>query len=302
MSGNTPKDIIEESRDRQWAAEKRILKHAGVSKHDRYAGEFPYPDKTTGAPQLTECFAFGDKAARDKIADAFRDAARKHGWTDLTVETEDKPGKNETWPYDLDLTVAGPNISSTLDAYPIMADYFTAVASTIPERPGTPWAEYIKDKEIFPGSQLAKVNAMLELYPDIEAYVVGTHTSKSRSLPVVQIEFPRRGTMVTLRDNFYDICVSVDSRFPIEKRNMDGLFATNDKGGFFEGFPQNLVHEPYDKDQKQFSFTIGDYPSLAMILGEISHQDWVGPPGAKPDPSEQSDDNIKLMAPIRFRR
>jgi hypothetical protein len=302
MSADTPKDIIEESRDRRWAAEKKILKHFGGSKHDRYAGEFPYPDKTTGAPQLTECFAFGDKSVRDAIAKAFEYNIQKNGWPDITIETEDKTGKNETWPYDLDITVAGPSIHSTLEAYPRMADYFTAVAAALPERPGTPWAEYIKGKEIFPGSQIAKVNAVLELYPDTEAYVVGTHTSKSRSLPVVQIEFPRRGTLLTFRDNFHDICVSVDSRFPVGMRNMDGLFGTDNKGGYFEGFPQNLVHEPYDKNQKQFSFCIGDYPSLAMILGEISHQDWVGPPGDRPAPSGKSSDDIRLMPPIRFRR
>ncbi|MEZ0224696.1 MAG: hypothetical protein ACAH83_09095 [Alphaproteobacteria bacterium] len=302
MSGNAPKDIIDESRERQWTAEQKIIKHFGGSVHDRYAGEFPYPDKKTGAPQLTECFAFGDKSVRDAIANAFEYNIQKSGWPDITVKKEDQEGKNGPWPYDLDITVAGPNIHSTLEAYPKMADYFTAVAAALPQRPGTPWAEYIKDKEVYPGGQLAKVNAMLELYPDIEAYVVGTHTSKSRSLPVVQIEFPRRGTLLTFRDNFHDICVSVDSRFPIARSNMEGLFRTNDKGGFFEGFPQNLVHEPYDKDQKQFSFCIGDYPSLAMILGEVSHQDWVGPPGDRPDPTGKSSDEIRVMSPIRFKR
>lgn len=302
MSEKPPVQIIEESRARQWVAEKKILKHFGGSKHDRYAGEFPYPDKATGAQQLTEAFAFGDKSVRDGFANAFRYAAQKNGWTDITIKTEDKKGEKGPWPYDLDITVAGPNIRSTLEAYPKMADYFTAVAAELPDRPGTRWADYIKGKEIQPGSQIAKVNAMLELYPDIEAYVVGIHTSKSRQLPVVQIEFPRRGTLLTFRDNFHDICISVDSRFPVKTHNMDRLFATDKKDGFFEGFPEKLVHEPYDKDQKQFSFVIGDYPSLAMIIGELHHQDWLGPEGDRPDPTGDAHDDIRLMSPIRFRR
>ena len=89
--------------------------------------------------------------------------------------------------------------------------------------------------------------------------VINTHTSKSIRLPVVEFTIPSTGLTLTMRNNFYDIKVSVNSSKPIEDREFGNWVDTKAVDGYynFEGFPRDKVYGPYDENPSQFSVSIG---------------------------------------------
>lgn len=93
-------------------------------------------------------------------------------------------------------------------------------------------------------------------------YVISTHTSKSVLLPVVELTTPN-GIVFTLRENFFNYKVSVNSPFAVEVDFFD-LFDPTEQPKFFEGFPgdgynatpgegPSRVYGPYADNNKQFS-------------------------------------------------
>jgi len=96
--------LIETAQKTIWEAEARILHHFGISGHDRYAGEFPYPDKDTKAPKLSEHVALDDEDVRDAVVEAFEKAARDNGWKNLSVSRENDT-KDNLWPYKMEIKV-----------------------------------------------------------------------------------------------------------------------------------------------------------------------------------------------------
>lgn len=101
-------------------------------------------------------------------------------------------------------------------------------------------------------------------YEDFQPVVIGTHTSKSVLLPVMEITLKSVGIKMVFRCNFYDWCVSIDSEYDIDC-DFKGLLT--DSKGFFEGFPSDRIYPPYSrKNKKQFSFCISNEYNLYTLM------------------------------------
>lgn len=85
---------------------------------------------------------------------------------------------------------------------------------------------------------------------------IAEHTSMSVRLPVFQVKLAD-GTMFTMRYNFHDWKVSVNSPRDVEADFM-GLFKTTESIRKVEGFPQRLVYGPYSKNRRRFTFKLPD--------------------------------------------
>ena len=100
-----------------------------------------------------------------------------------------------------------------------------------------------------------------KIYVTFQPYIISTHYSKSVRLPVFELNLDKIGLKIILRDNFYDWCISVESENPIDDIDWLGLVDPRKKG-YFEGFPQERIYEPYyaDRNNKKFSIVLNtDY-------------------------------------------
>jgi hypothetical protein len=88
--------------------------------------------------------------------------------------------------------------------------------------------------------------------------VIGTHTSTRVKLPVYQIILPN-GTKFTLRCNFYDWKVSVQSPVAVEADFMN-LFDPTERilSVHCEGFPKDLVFGPLAQNQYEFTLAVNN--------------------------------------------
>ena len=102
--------------------------------------------------------------------------------------------------------------------------------------------------------------------------VISTHTSKSVRLPVFRIRLAD-GTEFTLRYNFHDWKVSVNSPCDVEADFM-GLFDENERIPEYncEGFPNESVYGPYGKNKRQFTIELGDEHDLYMFFRIFAYQ------------------------------
>jgi hypothetical protein len=87
--------------------------------------------------------------------------------------------------------------------------------------------------------------------------VISTHGSKSITLPVVEIRLPE--VTLTIRNNFYDWKVSVDSSFPI----MCDFLNLFDQGkewtwAHCEGFESSRIHGCYKNSKRKFTVELQD--------------------------------------------
>lgn len=97
--------------------------------------------------------------------------------------------------------------------------------------------------------------------------VISTHMSKSIVLPVYEINIPEQGIILTMRNNFHDWKVSIESLHPIPNR-FDGLFNVKEtfSSVLCEGFPSNKVFSSYEENQKMFTIEIHDDYRLFTFL------------------------------------
>lgn len=105
-----------------------------------------------------------------------------------------------------------------------------------------------------------------------EPMVISTHRSKSISLPVVQVTTPY-GVRITMRDNFHDIKVSIESPKPVTE-NLFGLAAGADsylRPVYFEGFPSEFIFEPFVPGATKFSLCCGAR-SLLSVARAVRYQ------------------------------
>lgn len=104
------------------------------------------------------------------------------------------------------------------------------------------------------------------------AVVISEHRSKSVRLPVYSLTRMDIGLQLTLRDNYYNWKLSVDSKTPITA-DFSGLFHTTppiepDYTGdplnsvYFEGFPESRVFGYFSDNNRQFSAEIHSSESL----------------------------------------
>lgn len=279
MTTKTEKSPLQIGQDRIWDALGKLQRHFSIPMMDRYAGEFADEGK------CRVHFGLGNEKTRDDFVDALNERVKALGDTtglegiEIEAANETKRSDNP-WPYQMKIEA---HASTTLKAYLKLAAFLENVASVYPAPDrGTPWADYVAkyavgDQMIWKNGaeyQIKQFDAITLLRNNIEMHVVGAHTSKSISLPVVQVELPTNGTLVTIRDNFHDICVSVDAKFPVKNdRDFASLFNTKAADGYYEGFPKSLVHGAYEKDRQHFSACLGNYSDLMILLGDLVRQD-----------------------------
>jgi hypothetical protein len=105
--------------------------------------------------------------------------------------------------------------------------------------------------------------------------VISTHRSKSIELPVYEIRIPRYNLVFTMRDNFYDWKISVESKQLLDLDFMN-LFDQDEKINsiYCEGFPENRVYISYNdsinnKWRKNFTVSINSDYKLYMFIALI---------------------------------
>lgn len=112
-----------------------------------------------------------------------------------------------------------------------------------------------------------------EEYKIVEEHItiVGTHYSKSVKLPVYRITLSD-GTAFTLRCNFHDWKVSVESPKEVEADFMS-LFDPNTAihEVYCEGFPPELVFDPYATNKRQFTLEIATDHQLYVFFWIYAH-------------------------------
>lgn len=110
-----------------------------------------------------------------------------------------------------------------------------------------------------------------KVYDSFVPNVIGTHTSKSVKLPVMEIDLAKFGVKIILRYNFYDWCLSVESVKDVE---CDFLDLITDKEGCFEGFPQDRIYAGYSESNKRnFSVVLKDKYQVYMFVYILKH--WI---------------------------
>lgn len=125
--------------------------------------------------------------------------------------------------------------------------------------------------------------------------VISEHRSKSITLPVVQYDRSDIGLTLTMRDNFHDVKLSVQSAQPIGYADeLECIFHTKPPicpeytgdplhHGYFEGFPDDLIFGYYSANPYKWSAELGQ-KSLRMVLffimrslGQIKPMVWHTP-------------------------
>lgn len=102
--------------------------------------------------------------------------------------------------------------------------------------------------------------------------VISTHTSKSITLPVVEMDVPDWGLRLTLRHNFHDWKVSVESSKPINVDFGDLFNAeTNWSYLYCEGFPHDRVFTSYQVNAKAFTVELYTIMELYTFLWMLMH-------------------------------
>ena len=103
--------------------------------------------------------------------------------------------------------------------------------------------------------------------------VVGSHVSKSVRLPVVCLQL-KDGTTITMRCNFHDWKVSVNSPYDID-RDFLGLFDPAEQVDRFccEGFTKKQIYGPYAKNKRQFTIQLlPSHHHLFAFLWLLAHR------------------------------
>jgi len=135
------------------------------------------------------------------------------------------------------------------------------------------WTEKnpIKDEMLWKKSALGQLEHLGNFAAILggEPYVVNTHRSKSIILPVIEVRTPY-GVRVFVRDNFYDIKVSVEAPRPCDN-DLFGLLAGGDgylAFCYFEGFQDEWIHPPFVLGAEKFSVSSNwdEFLSLAKAL------------------------------------
>lgn|GEM_PF-5369328 len=107
----------------------------------------------------------------------------------------------------------------------------------------------------------------LGLDAERDVQIIGSHHWEAFEFPVVKYSLPN-GSFLVVRDNFANIAVFVKS---IEKLSTIVLEAmslskTATSAPWCEGFPENLVFEPYVKNQQEFTTHFYDPTKFEMFL------------------------------------
>lgn len=110
-------------------------------------------------------------------------------------------------------------------------------------------------------------------YDEFQPKVISTHHSKSVLLPVMEINLQKYGVTLTLRNNFYNWNISIESE---QEVIFDHKGMINDESYdycFCEGFPINKIFGKYKDNKNQFTICIGDNYKLYTFMFLL--KDWI---------------------------
>ncbi len=82
-------------------------------------------------------------------------------------------------------------------------------------------------------------------------------------------------TVITVRDNFYDYAVSVDSPLDIKETFPFYLFFEKTEENIsccFQGFPKKYIYKSYSENQKKFSCHITTQEQFTTFMSIIAFQ------------------------------
>jgi hypothetical protein len=98
--------------------------------------------------------------------------------------------------------------------------------------------------------------------------VIGTHTSKSIKLPVVEFMLPR--VRLVMRDNFYNWTISVQSDEPLHIDVCD-LFdpSIEHSSVYCEGFNEGDVFGSYNSNKREFTVQLRTNDALERFCDQI---------------------------------
>lgn len=96
--------------------------------------------------------------------------------------------------------------------------------------------------------------------------VISIHTSKSISLPVYRIVW--KGITLTLRNNFYNWKLSIESDKPLHNLNQFELFRSSDRvvAVCCKGFKDDWIFQPYEESNQKFSLAINNDYELFFLI------------------------------------
>jgi hypothetical protein len=106
----------------------------------------------------------------------------------------------------------------------------------------------------------------------VSGRVISEHSSKSVRLPVYQLDRADLGLQFTLRGNFRDWKLSVESKKPLWSEVLPCLFHTTapsgsyDDRGSFEGFPSNRIFGYYASNPRCWSASIDRNSQLWAVV------------------------------------
>lgn len=118
------------------------------------------------------------------------------------------------------------------------------------------------------------VNEKCDISRSFIPWVIGTHRSKSVLLPVMEMDLSSIGLKIILRNNFYDWCISVESKKDVD---CDFMGLITDREGFYEGFPEDRIYPAYsESNKKKFSLCVGNeyqvYTFIFLIRNWVVNQ------------------------------
>ena len=129
----------------------------------------------------------------------------------------------------------------------------------------------LEDKMLFKGSFSYQIKNVVdicqELMPNENAWeaieVYSTHRSKSINLPVFYFKIGE--AKIWMRDNFYDLNVSVDSPKPV-MGDMSSIFSDDAYGYCYAQGMEDKKFSPYKENNQRFTVCLNNYDNFKHLL------------------------------------
>ena len=103
-------------------------------------------------------------------------------------------------------------------------------------------------------------------YDEFQPKVISTHMSKSVLLPVMEIYLKEYGILLTLRNNFYNWNISVESEHEVIFDHKGTINYELYGYCYCEGFPKNKIFGKYVDDKRKFTVCIDDDYNLYVFM------------------------------------
>ncbi len=150
----------------------------------------------------------------------------------------------------------------------------TVAYNLISNLPSIPFNKnpHIKDEMLWKTAAINEYETFAKLAEKFGATldVVSHHTSKSIKLPVVRYRFPN-GSILIVRDNFYNYMVTVVHMYPVEVHPEIVKFDPKDEISdcYCEGFPSRTVLGSFNADPSAFTACLYGTESLELLLEAV---------------------------------